>query len=158
MRSLKNAGQKQIKMKYFFCIFILLLSVGLSAQSKKTIQLLNKSRLLEETVFGTKDSATLEKLFAKTLIYEHSSGKIETREQAIQGIIHNQSKYEKPLEIPTGCRVMESADSMVTKNIFKATETKQDGTVSELNLTIEMVWIKERGDWKLTRRKAVKNK
>jgi ketosteroid isomerase-like protein len=89
-------------------------------------------------------------------VYEHSSGKIENRQQAISGIIHNQSKYEEDI-LPTPVSVVEKGDSIVTKKVFKAVEKKADGTTGQLNITIELVWIKENGDWKLIRRKATKN-
>ncbi|MES2429593.1 MAG: nuclear transport factor 2 family protein [Bacteroidota bacterium] len=117
---------------------------------------MSNAGLLEQTVFDTKDSATLEKLFAKTLTYEHSSGKVETREQALQGIIHNKSIYVPSIE-PHPYGVIEKGDSIIVKKMFAATEKKADGTESILNLTIETVWIKENGDWKLIRRKATKN-
>jgi hypothetical protein len=144
-------------MKKFFA-FILLTMVVLSAaaQSKKVRQVLSNTEIIIQTIFGSKDSITLEKFFAKELVYEHSSGKIENRQQAISGIIHNQSKYEEDI-LPTPVSVVEKGDSIVTKKVFKAVEKKADGTTGQLNITIELVWIKENGDWKLIRRKATKN-
>src|SRR5690606_20100886 len=85
-------------MKCIFSIVFLMLSICSTAQSKKTRQVLAKTALLERTVFNTKDSATLESLFSKTLNYEHPNGKVESREQAIQGIIHNKSIYTESIE------------------------------------------------------------
>lgn len=144
-------------MKYILTIALLVSGLCLTAQSKKIRVVLSNSMILEQTVFGTKDSATLEKLFAKNLTYEHSSGKVQTREEALKGIIHNKSVYTKDGIVPTATGVREKGDSIVTTKVFKAIEKKIDGTESPLNLTIEMVWIKENGDWKLARRKATKN-
>ncbi len=137
-------------------LIILFCFIGITAagQSKTTIKVLANTRLLENTVFGTKDSATLEKLFATSLSYVHSSGKIESREEAIRGIVNNRSRYTK-----TGSglySVSEQVDSMVVNQEYRATEKKEDGTESALNLSIELVWIKEKGDWKLARRQATK--
>ena len=144
-------------MKRVFAL-ILLTSVFFSAaaQSKKVRQVLSNTEIIIHTIFGTKDSITLEKYFAKDLVYEHSSGKVENRQQAISGIIHNQSKYEEDI-LPTPVSVVEKGDSVVTKKVFKAAEKKADGTTGQLNITIELTWIKENGDWKLIRRKATKN-
>jgi hypothetical protein len=73
-------------MKNLLTILVLLFSVAVNAQSKQERQALANSKLLEQTVFGTKDSLTLEKLFAKNATYTHSSGKMETREEAIRNI------------------------------------------------------------------------
>ncbi len=144
-------------MKYIFTILFLISELCSTAQSKKVREVLYNTNILERTVFDTKDSATLEKLFASTLSYEHSSGKVETREQAISGIIHNRSVYIQPLTMPTATNVQEKGDSIITTKVFQATERKPDGTESLLDLTIELVWIKEKGNWKLVRRKATKN-
>jgi hypothetical protein len=144
-------------MKYLICIQLLFFAVCANAQSKNTRQVLSNTYLLEQTVFGTKDSTTLDNLFAKLLVYQHSSGRIESREQAIQGIIHNKSMYDKMANLPTATEVFEREDSLVTKKVFAATEKKPDGSTSLLNLTIEMVWIKENKNWKLARRNATKN-
>ena len=144
-------------MRYLLSISLLALSMCVTAQSKKVREVLSKTELLEQTVFGTKDSATLEKLFAKTLTYEHSNGKVQTREEALAGITHNRSVYTKEGIVPTATNVIASGDSLITRKVFRATEKKADGTESNLDLTIELAWIKEKGSWKLARRKATKN-
>jgi hypothetical protein len=141
-------------MKLVYSILFLSLAFGVNAQSKKTVQVLAKSSLLIQTVFSTKDSATLEKLFAKELLYEHSSGKIENRQEAIKGIIYNKSVYE---DEAAPYNVVFEGDSAVVNHIFKAKEKKADGSIGALNINIRMVWKKEGGDWKLIRRKATKN-
>jgi hypothetical protein len=152
-----KAGCKcKVKLKSVFTILFSLLAIVAIAQSKKIRQVLSNSEMVIHAVFGSKDSTMLEKLFAKELVYEHSSGKVENREQAIFGILHNQSKYEEDI-LPTPMNVIEKGDSVVTKKVFKAVEKKADGTTGQLNLIIEMVWIKEGGEWKLARRKATKN-
>lgn len=131
------------------------LTMSLFAQSKKQVQVMANARTLENTVFGTKDSATLEKLFASELQYIHSSGRVEDRQQAINGIIHNKSTYKK-LNGPAPYRVSEKGDSLIVYQVYKATETKADGSSSVLSISIETVWAKEKGNWKLFRRQARK--
>jgi ketosteroid isomerase-like protein len=128
-----------------------------AAQSKKIREVLNKTQLLEDAVFYSKDGTVLETLFGKDLVYEHPNGKVETREEAIKGIIQNKSVYKKILGIASPTGVVEKGDSIITKKKFKATEKKEDATELVLDLTIEMVWMKEKGDWKLVHRKAVTN-
>jgi hypothetical protein len=41
-------------------------------------------------------------------------------------------------------------------HVYKANETKENGTVSPLSIAITTIWIKEGKDWKLIRRSAVK--
>lgn len=136
---------------------ILFLSMGLSAlaQSKDELKVLAVSRQFQETVFGTKDSLVLEKLFAKEVLYVHSSGKGETREEAIRGISRNKSFYVKSPE-PAPYSVSARGDTLVVNTVLKAVENKTDGTRVDLNLAIELFWIKEGKQWKLTKRLATK--
>lgn len=142
-------------MKSCLAIICFFACTAVQAQSKQMTQALANTKLLEQTVFGTKDSATLEKLFGSTLTYIHSSGKVESREEAIHGIIHNKSVYVKA-DTLINYDVKTYADSTVVKHLFKATEKKADGSESKLNLYIALVWMKEKGKWKLFRREATK--
>lgn len=138
-------------------ILILFLGLGLStmAQSKNERKVLNNSRLFQQTVFGTKDSLVLEKLFAKTVLYVHSSGKGETRQEAIRGISKNKSFYVKSPE-PESYTVSQRGDTLLVNTVLKAVENKADGSKVDLNLGIALYWIKEGKKWKLTKRVATK--
>jgi len=142
-------------MKYLLTISAIIFSVAVNAQTKQEVQALAKAKLLEQTVFGTKDSLTLEKLFAKNATYTHSSGKMETREEAIRNISHNRSVYTKS-DTLISYNTEKFKDSTVVKHLFIAKEKKVDGTEAMLRLQITLVWVKENGDWKLIRRQAEK--
>ncbi len=142
--------------KKFFVLLLLILSGQfVFGQSKDEIQVLANSRKLHQTVFGTKDSATLEELFAKTLTYGHSSARFQTRSEAIDGIIHNMSTYTD-----TSMRgyqvLMSDDDAAIVRYNMRETETNGEGKISPLNLGIMLVWVKEKGKWKLFGRQAVK--
>ena len=53
-------------------------------------QIIEKTQLLSSTIFGTKDSMTLERLFAKKASYGHSHGNLQTREESV---LENQIGY-----------------------------------------------------------------
>src|SRR5436305_1036455 len=80
-------------MKTLFLILLALGALGVKAQDKKERDVIGRTYLLSHTVFGTKDSATLEDLFARKATYGHSHGNLQTREEAIRGITRNQSVY-----------------------------------------------------------------
>jgi thioredoxin reductase len=126
-----------------------------NAQSKQERKAMAKAILLEQKVFGAKDSLTLEKLFAKNATYSHSSGKMETREEAIRNISKNKSVYTKSDTLIT-YSTEKFKDSIVVKHLFIAKEKKVDGTESMLRLHLTLTWVKEKGDWKLFRRVAKK--
>ena len=142
-------------MKNLLIILILLPAIWSCAQSKKVREVLANTMLLERTVFGNKDSLTLEELFAKDATYIHSSGKVESRAEAIRNIVLNKSVYEK-IDTVFSFQSETIKDSIVVRHPFIAKETKADGSQSMLRLNLELVWIKEKGKWKLFRRKATR--
>ncbi len=139
-------------------ITILFLSMSLSgiAQSKDQVKVLAASKQFQETVFGSKDSLMLERLFAaKRVHYEHSSGKVENREEAIRGISRNKSVYVM-IPDPSPYKISKQGDTLVVNTVLKAVENKADGSKTDLNLSIDLYWIKEGKQWKLTKRVATK--
>ncbi|MDQ3279290.1 MAG: nuclear transport factor 2 family protein [Bacteroidota bacterium] len=124
------------------------------AQSKPERELVERTYLLSHTVFGSKDSLLLEDLFAKNATYGHSGGKIETREEAIAAISKNKSVYVDTAV--SNIKVVMNDDVAIVRHLFKANEKKLDGTVSPLNFTMMLVWVKQKGKWRLMGRQAVK--
>jgi len=140
-------------MKKLFAIIFVVTAIVSNAQSKHEKELIARTYLLSHTVFGTKDSLTLEDLFAKQVSYGHSHGNLQTRAEAIKGISQNKSKYtDTSLTI---LKVIIEDDVAIVRHLFKAKENKPDGTVTALNFTMMLVWIKEKGKWKLMGRQAV---
>ena len=140
-------------MKKIFAFFFLAATFVASAQSKQEKELIARTYLLSHTVFGTKDSLTLEDLFAKQASYGHSHGNLQTRAEAIKGISQNRSKYTDTSV--TILKVIIEDDVAIVRHLFKANENKPDGTVTPLNFTMMLVWVKEKGKWRLMGRQAV---
>lgn len=140
-------------MKKLFAIVLLVAAFAASAQSKDEKSLIERTYLLSHTVFGTKDSMTLEDLFAKQATYGHSHGNLQTRAEAITGISKNGSVYTD-----TGVTILKvivEGKTAIVRHLFKATETNSQGKVTLLNFTMMLVWIKEKGAWRLMGRQAV---
>lgn len=138
-------------------LIILFVCLGLNAigQSKEERKVLAASMQFQSTVFGTKDSLVLQRLFASNVQYVHSSGKSENREEAIRGIARNKSVYVEDLK-PRPYTLSHRGDTILVNNVFKAVENKADGSKVDLNLSIDLYWIKEGKQWKLTKRVATK--
>lgn len=142
-------------MKKLFVLFLLIVAVGANAQSKKEKEVIERTYLLSHTVFGTKDSLTLEDLFARKASYGHSGGKVETREEAVRNISKNKSVYTDT-SISNVHVIFDEDDVAIVRYLFKANEKKPDGTVTPLNFSIMLVWVKEKKKWRLMGRQAVK--
>jgi hypothetical protein len=140
-------------MKKIFTIILLFVFAAAHAQNKDEKELTEKTYLLSHTVFGTKDSLTLENLLAKTVTYGHSHGNLQTREEMIKGVVHNQSKYTDTAV--SGIKIFIEDKTAIVRYLFKAKENKKDGTVTDLNFSMMLVWVKENAAWKLMGRQAV---
>lgn len=140
-------------MKKLLAVILLAFAIVANAQSKQEKELIARTYLLSHTVFGTKDSLTLEDLFAKQASYGHSHGNLQTRAEAIKGISQNKSKYTDTSV--TILKVIIEDDVAIVRHLFKANENKSDGTVTPLNFTMMLVWVKEKGKWRLMGRQAV---
>ena len=140
--------------KYLLLLVCVVCSSFVFAQSKDEIAVLANSRRLHQTVFGTKDSMVLEQLFASALTYGHSNGRIQNRAEAIDGIIHNKSAYtDTSLK---SYSVMINDDAAVVRYVMREMETNAEGKTVPLRLAIMLVWVEEKGKWKLFGRQAVR--
>lgn len=140
-------------MKIFLSFIFLLGFAAVNAQTKDEKELTEKTYLLSHTVFGTKDSATLESLVAKTATYGHSHGNLQTRAEMIKAANHNLSFYTDTAV--SNIKIFVEGNTAIVRHLFKAKEHTKNGTVVDLNFSMMLVWIKEKGDWKLMGRQAV---
>jgi len=139
-------------MKYNLALVSLFFVTVSNAQSDEK-ELTKKTYLLSRTVFGTKDSVTLEKLLAKTVSYGHSHGNLQTRGEMIKGIARNKSIYTDTLV--SNIKIFIEDKTAIVRYLFKAKENKKDGTVTDLNFSMMLVWLKDKKEWKLMGRQAV---
>lgn len=141
-------------MKKTFALFFLLSGFIASAQNKDEKEVIARTYLLSHTVFGTKDSVTLEGLFAKTATYGHSHGKIQNRREAIDGACHNLSTYSDTA-VSNISVIFANKETAIVRYLFKAIEHTHEGKDVPLNFSMMLVWVKENGKWKLFGRQAV---
>src|SRR3569832_1544638 len=109
-------------MKKLIILSLLTIAITANAQGKKEKELIERTYLLSHTVFGTKDSLTLEDLFAKQATYGHSHGNLQTREEAIKGISKNKSYYTDTSV--TILKVIIENNTAIVRHLFKAKENK----------------------------------
>jgi len=154
---LKNAGgtrPKKTRMKKCLVILIVFCCSAAGAQSKKTTKVLAHAKQLVKTIFETKDSATLEELFAPGMKHM-TAGRVESREEAIRNIARNRSVFVQAA-MQKGYGVIEDGDSSVVKYFFKGKENKTDGTSSVYTVNLVMVWMKQKKDVKLVRLETIR--
>lgn len=141
-------------MKNFFIILFITFCSAATAQSKKTAKAMASSRLLVKTIFETKDSAVLEKLFAPGMLHINA-GKTENRTEAIRNIAGNKSTFVQA-NMTNGYGVVVSGDSVTVRFFYKGRENKADGSSIPFSVNLVMLWLKEKKKSILHRLETIK--
>jgi hypothetical protein len=125
-----------------------------NAQKGNDAKIDDKVQALNKAIFVQKDSLALENLLGKEIIYGHSGGKVETRQEMIKNVLANASYYSDVKTEITN--IVSEKKFIVVRHIITATENLKDGKTSPLKLGVVQTWVKEGKDWKLVGRQAVK--
>ena len=99
------------------------------------------------------DKPALEKLTAEELSYGHSGGKVETKKEFIENIASGKSDFVT-IEL-TNQTIQITGNTAIVRHALSAT-TNDNGKPGAVKLLILLVWQKQKGNWKLLARQAVK--
>jgi ketosteroid isomerase-like protein len=99
------------------------------------------------------DKAGLQKLTAEQLSYGHSSGKVEDKATFIDNIVSGKSDFVT-IDL-TNQTIAISGDAAIVRHTLSAT-TNDSGNPGSVKLNILLIWQKQKGEWKLLARQAVK--
>ncbi|MGB5555590.1 MAG: nuclear transport factor 2 family protein [Flavobacteriaceae bacterium] len=100
-----------------------------------------------------KNQSTLENLTAETLIYGHSSGRLEDKSAYIDALMNG--PFEFVTIDPADQTISISDDTAIVRHIFNA-KAKNDGQGLDVHIGVLMVFQKQDGHWKLLARQAYK--
>ena len=104
------------------------------------------------TALLAEDVATLKSLTSEDLTYGHSSGVIENQEQFLEVFASKKTDYQKWDISDLSITFHGKELAMVRHNVIA--DFASNGNVTTLNLGIMLVWVKEKGTWKLLARQA----
>jgi ketosteroid isomerase-like protein len=99
------------------------------------------------------DKAQLEQLTADQLSYGHSSGKLQTKAQFVDGVMTRKAVVNS-LTFPD-LTVAVVGDAAIARHIY-ASESETDGKPDNVRIGVLAVWQKQDGSWKLLARQAYK--
>jgi ketosteroid isomerase-like protein len=99
------------------------------------------------------NKATLDRLAADELSYGHSSGMIQNKAEFIEALTSGKSDFVT-IEL-TGQTVKVVGNTAIVRHLFSAT-TNDGGKPGAVKLSILLVWQKQKDEWKLLARQAVK--
>lgn len=139
--------------KLLFILLLLICTSSVFSQPGKEGEVWTKVEDLHKAIFETKDSVVIQKLVADSVTYGHSTGLLENKPVMLHNTVHNIENYKNfSFERISTTYV---GSTVIVRFVFRADVTKE-GVTNPLNLSIMQVWGKDKGDWKLFARQAVK--
>jgi ketosteroid isomerase-like protein len=99
------------------------------------------------------DRAVLQSIAADSLSYGHSSGKVENKTEFVENIASGKSDFVT-IDL-TEQTISIAGNNAIVRHILSAA-TNDGGKPGTVKLKILLVWVKEKGQWKLLARQAVK--
>lgn len=99
------------------------------------------------------DKAGLQNITADQLSYGHSSGKVEDKATFVDNIVSGKSDFVT-IDL-TNQTIAISGDAAIVRHTLAAT-TNDGGNPGSVKLNILLIWQKQKGQWKLLARQAVK--
>ena len=129
-----------------------LLNTSLFAQSKAEKEVTDRVELLRLAMISA-DKAALDELTAKELTYGHSSALIEDKAAFMEALISKKSVFTT-ISL-TNQTVQVIGDVAMVRHRLTG-DTNNDNVPGKVDLTILLIWQKQKGIWKLLARQATK--
>ena len=140
-------------MKKLIClIMVMVIITGTMAQSKEETAVNAAVENLKKAMIDG-DKGALEKITSDKLSYGHSSGRVEDRATFVDNIVTGKSDFVT-IEL-TNQTVSISGDAAIVRHTLSAT-TNDSGNPGSVKLNIMLIFQKQKGQWKLLARQAVK--
>jgi hypothetical protein len=138
-------------MKNLLFLFLFFLCTFSFAQSEKDVQ-----SAVENLRIAMIDPSTevLTLLTALNLSYGHSNGKIENREEFMEALVSGTSDF-KTITLADQTISFSGKKTAIVRHKLSG-EILDGGKSNTVNLGVLLVWIKEKGEWKLLARQAFK--
>lgn len=139
-------------MKKISCVLYILLPLFVMAQEKQEKRLAERVQLLKEAMVNPAE-AVLADLTMPGLTYGHSSGIIDTQADFISKFMSGKSDFvainlsEQTIKIEKNTAIVRHKLDAVTND---------NGKPGEAHLWVMLVWVKNKGEWRLLARQAVK--
>ena len=140
------------KITGLFFMLMIAASMQTEAQSKEANKVAAAVKTLTQAMIDGNRS-TLENIASEGLSYGHSSGKIQNKTEFVEAIVSGQSDF---VTINLTDQTINIKDqTAIVRHKFSA-ETNDGGKPGNVSLGIMLVWVKEKGNWKLLARQAYK--
>ena len=133
-------------------ILMSVISVYAKAQSKEEKQVAAAVETLTKAMIDGNRTA-LENISSDALSYGHSSGKVQDKAAFVEAIVSGQSDFVT-INLTDQTIVVKDKTAIVRHKL--SAQTNDGGKPGNVNLGVILVWVKEKGNWKLLGRQAYK--
>ncbi len=137
----------------FIAVLLMFVLSSMQGQNKKIKSLENSFDKLIELLENPSEIG-LKNLISPDVVYSHSSGKVDTRESLMSGLLSGESDFVK---IDISNRVIKKVGKssyVVTHNL--SASTNNGGKLGEIKLFVLTVWENKKDNWQLIARQATK--
>lgn len=138
-------------MKAIFLIAVVFCATMANAQKDEAAVAKAVENLKQAMIDANKQ--TLENIAADNLTYGHSSGLIEDKAAFVEALVSGKSDF---VNINLTEQVIKVTGNTATVRHKLNADMVNNGSSSKINLSVLLVWIKIKNDWKLLARQAVK--
>lgn len=140
-------------MKYLYLFaMVSVFSLTAMAQTKEQQAVSDEVEKMRKAMVDG-DRAVLQSIAADSLSYGHSSGKVENKTEFVENIASGKSDFVT-IDL-TEQTISIAGNNAIVRHILSAA-TNDGGKPGTVKLKILLVWVKEKGQWKLLARQAVK--
>lgn len=139
-------------MKLLLSLLSVCVSFVLSAQSPDEKEVIAAVETLRQAMVDGNKSM-LEGIAADELSYGHSSGVVEDKDTFVENIASGKSDFVS-IDISDQTITLAGTNAIVRHKLSGT--TNNNGTAGALNLSVLLVWQKQKGKWKLLARQAVR--
>jgi hypothetical protein len=98
------------------------------------------------------DKAMLESITAGELIYVHSNGRVQDRDECIEEIVSGQPYIYKSVDM-SDQTITVTGNTAIVRHIYSA-ETLMDTIPGQVRIGNMMIWQKQNGEWRLIARQS----
>lgn len=99
------------------------------------------------------DTAALERMYTRDLIYAHATGKVEDKAQYIERLKSGKQKYSDVILEST--KVVVYGDAAVSHSNVRTIGTNDSGPFNDHVMMIH-IWVKQGGEWRLAAHQTTK--
>ncbi|MGI4021839.1 MAG: nuclear transport factor 2 family protein [Janthinobacterium lividum] len=140
------------KLASLILILTTAITMNVAAQSKKEQQVAKAVEILTKAMIDGNKTA-LENIASDALSYGHSSGKIQDKAAFVDALTSGQSDFVT-INL-TEQTILIKDQTAIVRHKFSA-QTNDGGKSGNVSIGIMLVWLKEKGEWKLLGRQAYK--